>query len=464
MAMLRQILVTLILLIVVGAVYIKIEPTAGRALLSAGLPLPAPVREAIAWLAPPESEAPVAGTPEGRSRGGRSGGAQLVVANPVEAGRTQTEMRAIGTGEAARSVTVYPDNTTGIIETVAVQSGDAVEAGAPLIVLEHSSEELAVSRARIAVDAAEEKLTRYARLSQSRTISSVEVNDVVRERDNAKLDLRAAQIALDKRTVKAPIAGRVGIIAVDEGDLVGATTAIAKVDDRREIKVVFYTPESFVAELEIDAPVKAVPTAQPDRVFDGHISAIDSRLDEASRTLRTEALIDNEGDTLRPGMSFTVSLSLDGREYLSVDPLSVVWERTGPIVWKVVGDEAVKAPVSIVERNIDRVLVSSSELKAGDRVVIEGLQSMRPGIKVRLEGEEPRSPVAGASAPGPRGGDASADGRRSSSGAASTGSAGFVPAAVAAELPAPPPGDLSGTPALTARAVPSSATATDKRP
>ncbi|TFF23093.1 efflux RND transporter periplasmic adaptor subunit [Jiella endophytica] len=438
MAMIRQILVTLVVLVLLAAAYIKIEPSAGRALLAAGLPIPGPVEDVIAWLAPPGSDAPAAAAGGERSRGGRSGGGpQLVVADPVVVGRTRTEMRAIGTGEAARSVTVYPDNTTGIIQSVAVRSGDAVEAGAPLIVLEHSSEELAVSRARIAVDAAEEKLVRYDRLSKSRAVSSVEVNDVIRERDNARLDLKSAQIALDKRTVRAPFAGRIGIVSVDEGDLVGAQTAIAKVDDRREIKVVFYTPESFVSELQIDAAVEAVPTAQPDRVFKGRISAIDSRLDEASRTLRTEALVDNSGDTLRPGMSFTVSLSLDGEEYLSVDPLSVVWERTGPVVWKVVGDEAVKASVAIVERDIDRVLVSSNELKAGDAVVVEGLQSMRPGIKIRTGNDRKPSPVAGATA-SPEESEA-AGGKRSSLDRSATASPRLISAAAAHEAAAQPP-------------------------
>ncbi|MBO0904851.1 efflux RND transporter periplasmic adaptor subunit [Jiella sonneratiae] len=441
MALIRQILVTLLVLAVMGAAYIKLEPSAGPALLQSGLPLPGPVRDAIAWLAPAAGDAPaVAGTPEQRSRGGRSGGAQLVVADAVETGRTRTQMRAIGTGEAARSVTVYPDNTTGIIESVAVRSGDEVAAGDPLVVLEHSSEELAVARARIAVDAANEKLARYEKLSKSRTISSVEVNDVVRERDNAKLDLRTAEIALGKRTVRAPIAGRIGIVSVDKGDLVNSQTAIAKVDDRREIKVVFYTPEGFVPELKRDAPVQAVPTAQPDRVYKGEISAIDSRLDEASRTLRTEALIDNEGDSLRPGMSFTVSLSLDGEEYLSVDPLAVVWERTGPIVWKIVDGKVVKTPVSIVERNIDRVLVSSEELRPGDPVVVEGLQAMRPGLAVRTPEEKRSSPVAGASRREEGGGAVAAgDGRRSAVGSSPDAGAGFVASAVAEELPQPPP-------------------------
>jgi len=399
MAFLRQIVVTLVILLAMLAVYIKFEPAAGRALLALDLPAQALIRSAVLWIAPEAGEPETADASSGRGGRGRfgGGGATLVVTDPVEISRTRTEMHAIGTGEAARSVTVYPDNTTGIIVTVGVRSGQAVAAGDVLVELERSTEELAVDRARIALEAAEAKLERYQRLARSRTITAVEVEDVVRERDNARFDLRSAQIALDKRTIKAPIDGRVGIVSVDQGDLVNSQTAIATIDDRSRLKVIFYTPESFVSELSVGRPVEAVSTAQPDRAYRGEISAIDSRLDEASRTLRTEALIENSGDTLRPGMSFTVSLSLDGDEYLSVDPISVVWERSGPIVWKVVDGQATKAPVRIVERNIDRVLIASEDLEPGDAVVVEGLQSMRPGISVRTlddEESEDSAPVA----------------------------------------------------------------------
>ncbi|MBO0663995.1 efflux RND transporter periplasmic adaptor subunit [Jiella sp. MQZ9-1] len=437
MAIVRQILVTVIVLIGMGAAYLKLQPAAGQALLASGLSLPDPMRRAITWLAPAPRDVATA-TRSGRGRHGFADGPQLVVANPVETGRTRTAMRAIGTGEAARSVTVYPDNTTGIIERVAVKSGDQVAAGEPLVVLEHTTEELAVDRARIALDAAEAKLSRYQTLNKSRTISSVEVNDVLRERDNAKIDLRSAELALAKRTIRAPIAGRIGIVSVNVGDLVNTQTVIAKVDDRQEIKVVFYTPESFVSELKIGAPVRAVPTAQPDKTFNGHISAIDSRLDEASRTLRTEAMIDNSADSLRPGMSFTVSLSLDGEEYLSVDPLSVVWERNGPLVWKIVDGKAQKAPVTIVERNIDRVLVASQALKVGDPVVVEGLQSMRPGVKVRIEGQTPetQSPVAGAAGRRQDAAKAETGQDKRSAAEAVGGGTRLVDAAAAHEIPA----------------------------
>lgn len=415
MGFLKQIFVTILVLAVAGAAYIKFDPSAGRSLLASDLPLPDPLRSAILWIAPEAGEpAPEIATGEGQRSGGRrrGGGATMVVSAPVTTGSTRTRMRSIGTGEAARSVVVHPDNTAGIIEEVVVQSADMVEEGTVLVRLERASEELAVDRARLALEAAEDKVARFERLQKANTLSAVEVTDVTRERDNARLDLRSAEIALGKRDIRAPISGRVGIIAVDRGDLVSTDTVIATVDDREHLKVIFYTPESFVQQLAIGTPVEAVSTARPDTVYEGEITAIDSRLDEASRTLRTEARIENGSDDLRPGMSFSVSLSLEGETFLSVDPISVVWERTGPIVWKIVDGKAQKASVRIVERTIDRVLVASDDLAAGDSVVVEGLQSVREGGAVESindgpapDGAAPAAPVPSASTAPKSGGD-----------------------------------------------------------
>ncbi|GGD27755.1 efflux RND transporter periplasmic adaptor subunit [Aureimonas glaciei] len=393
MAILKQILVTLVVLLVAGALWIRFDGRAGVYLAS--LPLPAPVASVVASIAPaPDKDAVVtdsgAAPGGGRGRGGQGGAgrATIVVADRVDTSLTRNRMRAIGTGEAQRSVTVYPD-VTGIIETVPFKSGDTVAVGDVLANLQDDTEEVAVERARIAIQAAEAKIERVERLQASRAITAVEVTDARRELDNARLDLRAAEIDYAKRQIVAPIAGRVGIVSVDTGDLVTNQTVITTIDDRSQIKVIFFTPETFVQNLTIGAPIEAVSTARPEKVHTGVISAIDSRLDEASRTLRTEAVIDNPEDELRPGMSFAMTLVLPGETLLAVDPLSVQWERNGPIVWTIKADNTVaKTPVRIIERNIDRVLVASETLREGDLVVVEGVQALREGGKVEIQNSQ----------------------------------------------------------------------------
>lgn len=389
MGFLKQILVTLAVVLLAGAAWIAVDARPGQAIQASKLPIPGFVRSAVAAIAAEPKAEKVGATQAPGASGGRA--AAIVVAGTVSEAETRTRMRAIGSGEAERSVTVYPD-VTGIIRVVPFKSGDVVAAGDILAVLENDAETVAVERARLALDAAGEKVERVSRLQASRAVTAVEATDAARERENARLDLRAAEIALDKRTIRAPIPGRVGIVGVDTGDLVTGQTVIATIDDRARLKVNFYTPEAFVQELSIGADVDAQSVARPDKSYKGRITAVESRLDEASRTLRTEATIDNPNDELRPGMSFTISLALAGERFLAVDPMAVVWERTGPIVWKIDGTGVAKTAVRIVERTIDKVLVSSDILKAGDEVVIEGLQSVREGGKIEVQNHVPPVP------------------------------------------------------------------------
>ncbi|MEF2071766.1 efflux RND transporter periplasmic adaptor subunit [Consotaella aegiceratis] len=451
MAFVKQLAVTFVVLLIAGAIWLRLDARPGQYILDHNPGLPSALRDLIASISPddePEqasrpsdagSEKTASRAPRGSGGGGRfgGGGPVLVVVDQVTQATTRNRLRAIGSGEAQRSVSVYPD-VSGFVREVLFSSGDEVEAGDILASLENDTEALALDRARIAVDAAEGKLTRYRRLEASRATTTVEVADVERELENAKLDLRAAEIALEKRSVRAPIAGRVGIADIDTGDLVSSQTLIATIDDRSKLKVVFYVPEGFVPGLAIGQEVQAVSVANPASVYHGEVSAIDSRLDQASRTMRVQATIDNPNDELRPGMSFALTLLFPGADYLSVDPLAIQWERAGPFIWKIAGDEPVKSPVRIIERNVDRVLISADEIALGDLVVIEGQQSIRPGAKVTVQHTAPGEAPTDASPPAEAGSspaEASSadDGRRaaiiSSAHAAVPASFGDTPAA-----------------------------------
>lgn len=384
----KQGVVTLAVVAIAGAAWIRLDPSVGAALTAEDGPLPAALHPIVAAIAP----APT--TRVGPTRGGRPTVEPLVVVDAARPSVTRDRLRAVGTGEAERSVAVYPD-AAGIVTAVGVRPGTLVSEGDVLARLESADQELAVERARIALQAAEEQLQRYRSLSSSAAVTAVQLQEVERALQTARLDLRAAEIALERRSILAPIGGRVGLTSIDTGALVGNSTLIATIDDRARLKVAFNAPEGFVSELAVGQPVSALPTTRTGTVYEGEISAIDSRIDEASRTLRVEALLDNEADDLRPGMSFSIELALPGQEFLSVDPLAVQWERAGPYVWVVRDDAAEKAGVRIVERNVDRLLVASEDLADGDAVVVEGIQSLREGVTVRVRDLDGASGVEG---------------------------------------------------------------------
>jgi RND family efflux transporter MFP subunit len=113
------------------------------------------------------------------------------------------------------------------------------------------------------------------------------------------------------------------------------------------------------------------------------VSAVDNRIDPTSRTLQVEAQIANDDGKLRPGMSFSVSMTFPGETFPSVDPLSVQWSSKGAYLWRYVDKKVEKVPVQIIQRNSDGILVKA-DLKEGDQVVTQGVQQLTAGATVRL--------------------------------------------------------------------------------
>ena len=128
----------------------------------------------------------------------------------------------------------------------------------------------------------------------------------------------------------------------------------------------------------------------PDQRFSGTVSQLGSRIDAVSRTLRVEATIPNNDDVIRPGTSFEVELTFTGKPYPSVREVSVLWSRDGAYLWRAVSkpgkdgtpqNRAEKVFVSIVRRDRGRILVDGP-LSAEDRIIVEGVQSLRPNQRI----------------------------------------------------------------------------------
>ena len=175
-------------------------------------------------------------------------------------------------------------------------------------------------------------------------------------------------------------------MTVDPGNFITAQTELMTIDDRSELIVEFWIPERFANQVKIGQSVDAVALADPGAHYVGSVNGIDSRIEEDSRTLPVKALIDNTNDKLRPGMSFELELEFPGQQYPGVDPLAIQWDSDGSFVWKIDEGSVLRVPATIIQRNRGSVLIDA-ELQPGDRVVTEGVMSLRQGAKIRIQGE-----------------------------------------------------------------------------
>ncbi|WP_337184330.1 efflux RND transporter periplasmic adaptor subunit [Shinella sp.] len=369
----KQLLISLGVILAGVLLWGRFAPGANDMLEAAGLP------DTLVAAIAPAGKSEADGGSEGDGNRAFGGGATLVATKPVAMAVVNDRLNAIGDGEAIRTVTVTP-YATGNLTEVLVESGDRVKQGQVIARLDSEEQKIAADQARVARQSADQKLKRLQNLRSSTSLADLQ--DAQTALSAAELALRNAELALSRRDIIAPYGGVVGIIAVNAGDYVTTSTAIARIDDRSEILVDFWVPERFATSVRVGGDVTATAVARPGETFTGKVQAIDNRIDQESRTLRVRARIANPEDLLRAGMSFQVTMRFEGDLYPSVDPLSVQWSADGSYIWKVKGDKVERVPIHIVQRNPDKVLVRA-ELAKGDQVVTEGVQTLRPGGAVR---------------------------------------------------------------------------------
>ena len=382
MAAWKQLLLALVVLVAAAAAWAKFFPGAPEILASWGMDW---ARAAVD--AKPKDE------PEQPQRNNRPQTA--VITAPVIEAVINDKLSAIGTGRANNSVTVKP-YTSGRVTSIEVESGARIEAGTVIALIDSEVEEIALDRAKIALVDAEAKLERVKSLRTANTASLVQLTDAELVVGNARLALRDAQLNLDRRSIAAPIEGIIGILPVEAGNYVTTDTVVATIDDRSRIKIDFYVPERFAANMVVGDYLTASPIARPEEVFDGTVSAVDNRVDDKSRTLLVQAAIPNDKDTLRAGMSFRVSVKFPGDAYPSVDPLAIQWGTDGAFVWVIRDGKARRTPVRIVQRNTESVLVAAEGIAPGDTVVTEGVHAVRDGAEVLVAKSDPTAMTTGA--------------------------------------------------------------------
>ena len=288
---------------------------------------------------------------------------------PVDSAVVNDRLNAIGNGEAILSVAVTPQ-ATGNLTEVLVNSGDRIEKGQVIARLDSDEQKIAAAQAKVAVDSAREKVERNRRLGNAVAVA------VLREAEFAHAGRRTGACRRPNSISNAATSSRRPAASSASSPSIRATMSRPR---RRSPSLTIARRSSSISGRRSGSPTKisvgqavtAIAIALPKAEFSGAIHAIDNRVDQASRTLRVRARIDNPEDTLRAGMSFSVSVRFPGDRYPTVNPLAIQWSAEGSHVWRVKDDKIEQVPITIIQRNSDKVLVDA-ELAKGEAVVMEG--------------------------------------------------------------------------------------------
>jgi membrane fusion protein (multidrug efflux system) len=289
-------------------------------------------------------------------------------------------VEAVGTSRARQSVTLYPE-VSGEVEAVLFKTGEAVEAGQPLVRLDARDQRLAVALAEVELADAERLYSRYKRSEGAGAVTESTLDEAKSAVDRARIALERARVNLTYRTIAAPFRGHVGITDLDVGARVDPSTAVASLDDRSELLVTFTVPELFYGQV-VRGQRLDVSTWNSDSARNqGEVIEVDSRVDAQTRSFTVRARVANPEDRLRPGMSFRVQLPLTGGEFPVIPEVALQWGGDGAYVWAVKNGVAERVPATIVQRLPGSILVESN-LPTGTPIVTEGIQRLREGQPV----------------------------------------------------------------------------------
>ena len=314
-----------------------------------------------------------------RESGDRS--ATVVTTTVVREQPWSDTIRALGTVRARESVDVTA-KVSETVERVHFESGEEVEAGAPLVTLSGQQQQAALASARATADESERLYRRQNELAAQQLVARASLDTQRATRDSARAQVAEIQANLRDRVIRAPFAGVLGIRQVSPGALVTPGTVVASLDDIARVYVDFPVPESELAKLGTGQRLTGTASAWPGRSFDGAVTTIDARIDPTTRAVTVRGAFANPDRALRPGMLVQVVLERPARPALVVPEIAIVQVGRESFAYRVKEDGTVEqAKVEVGARAQGRAEIKSG-LEAGDRIVVDGTGKLRPGAAI----------------------------------------------------------------------------------
>jgi membrane fusion protein (multidrug efflux system) len=303
----------------------------------------------------------------------------------------EATVNAIGSVEAVQGVTVSAD-LPGLVSEIAFDSGRSVARGDVLLRLDARQEQAQLAAAESDRELARLNLERTRGLREEGIVAQADLDTAVARAQTAEARVGEIRATIDRKTIRAPFAGVLGIRQVNLGQYLNGGDPIVPLQSLQPIHVNFSLPQQQVGRVAIGDEVDiAIDGA---KIASGPVTAIDSIVDEATRNVRIQATLENPDGRLRPGMFVEAAVRLGQQDTVVALPASAIsYAPYGDSVFIV---DDVEAPHGGTYRGVrqqfvklgptrgDQVAVVSG-VSAGDEVVTSGVFKLRNGAAVHVD-------------------------------------------------------------------------------
>ena len=310
----------------------------------------------------------------------------------AEATEWPNTLSAIGTVAAVQGVTVSAD-LPGIVERIAFESGRAVSRGDLLVQLDTRQEQAQLAAAEAQLELARLNHDRMTGLVKQDAVSRAEYDAAAAAHTQAQARLREIRATIERKTIRAPFTGVLGIRQVNLGQYLSAGEAVVPLQSLDPIHVNFGMPQQHAAQMRRGRQVRIALDDTGDVTVTGRVTAVDAVIDQTTRNVQVQATLANPGGRLRPGMFVQAHVALGGDERVIALPASAIsYAPYGDSVF-IVGD--MKTPEGTTYRGVRQQVVTLGDARGdqvavltgvapGEEVVTSGVFKLRNGVAVQV--------------------------------------------------------------------------------
>ena len=309
-------------------------------------------------------------------------GPQTVSTMKAELLEWQPQITAIGSLTPAQGVDLSSE-ISGLVRSVNFHSGDQVQAGQLLVQLNADADSASWRAASAAAELAEVVLKRDQAQLAAQAVSQAQVDNDLADLKSKKAIADQQLATLEKKSIRAPFSGTLGITAVIPGQYLNPGDKIVPIQNINRLFVDFYLPEQRLAQISQGQTVNVTSDSFPGKTFIAHISAINPKVDTAMRNIQVQATLDNSKNLLLPGMFANVSVLVGAKKpYLTIPQTAITYNPYGSTVF--IAKPSDKADASGNKPLLaQQVFVTVGDTR-GDQVAI--LKGIEPGQEVVTSG------------------------------------------------------------------------------
>jgi membrane fusion protein (multidrug efflux system) len=314
--------------------------------------------------------------------------AQTVTATTAGYSDWQPEISAVGSVRAVRGVDVTTE-VTGLVRSVDFRSGDDAKRGQVLVRLNSDADVATLHSLEAAADLAATVYARDKMQFEAQAISQAQLDADAADLKNKRAQAAAQAALVEKKILRAPFDGRLGITTVNPGQYLNTGDKVVTLQQLDPVYADFRLPQEQLGQVHPGLEVRLSLDAFPGESFDGKINAVDPLVDSGSRNFQAEATVPNPGHRLLPGMFVRVTvLSGAKQHYLTLPQTSITFNPYGSTVFLVKKDEKGK-------RTAEQVFVTTGPtrgdqiailkgIKEGDEVVTSGQLKLKNGTPIEV--------------------------------------------------------------------------------